>query len=998
MKKLVLLILLFFVITISAQKEANFWYFGRKAGINFNTNPPIATKDGKLETLEGCSSFSDSDGNLLFYVGAPNTDNNRLTVWDKNHNVMTYSDGRPGNNLLGNTSSTQSAMIIPKPLSTNIYYLFTLDDGTDRFQNSNGDYVITEEGKGLNLYTIDTSGGLGKIVEGPVDLSDGLFNSWTEKVAAVKGSECNTFWIVSKVNNLFYAYKVDENGVSLTPVISTVSNYTSAENNTSRGYLKLSPDGSKLAIANQYGNQIGTKELLLYSFNNDSGTVTNDGISLLPNINDGQAYGVEFSRTSKKLYVTTTSDFRGNLEANPSVYKLFQFDLTSLNIPNTKYKIHEQEGFRGALQLGPDGKIYATIPLAYNDADGDATFLSAIENPEADAADVIFTENAIDLGGRFATQGLPPFIASLLLPIEIVDADNNSVINNQNLEFCAGQDKVIESETLTGTDVTYEWTFDDGITASVIQDTKNLVLNNIVTSDSGKYTLVVQLTDICTNVINFEAVFNLKVNPLPTLNPILYQQCDFDTDPNDFIANFNLAAQESKIYSGSDPVTIDFFETTDTSFSFPLSKNDYRNSTSTSPVNGNHTLVVRVTNDATNCAGTQEIELKVNPSGIDSYPDIYTCELDLNDKIPNSRNSIGTANSFYNFDDKTSDIIVNSSGALNEDTHEFSYFRTSEDATLQRDEIVAPYEDDLFENRAILFVRISLKNSNLCESVGEFSIIIQERPIPQGSVNTTLLCLNNPINFPQTITVDLDANTGFLDDTYTWYLNGSLLSNETKAILKANKGGEYSVITSRFYLNNIANSADDISCTGYNTFTVLASNIARIETFSFVEDENNFTDNTFTVLAVGDGNYEFALKNDDKNTTTLFQNEPIFENIQGGIYTIIVRDKNGCSPNVTLQVSALQFPKFFTPNGDGKNDTWAIKGANNTFYSKSFIQIFNRYGKLVAEPTLDGIGWDGTNNGRILSSDDYWYNITLTPTDPSKPTINKIGNFSLLRR
>jgi hypothetical protein len=160
-----------------------------------------------------------------------------------------------------------------------------------------------------------------------------------------------------------------------------------------------------------------------------------------------------------------------------------------------------------------------------------------------------------------------------------------------------------------------------------------------------------------------------------------------------------------------------------------------------------------------------------------------------------------------------------------------------------------PYEDDFFTSGDDLFVRISLKNSNACESVGKFSIIIQERPIPQGNVNSTLLCLNNPINFPQTITTDLDANTGFSSDTYTWYLNGRLLTNETNAILKANKGGEYSVVASRFYSNIIANPADDFSCTGYNMFTVLESNVARIETFSFVEDQNNSTNNTFTVIA-----------------------------------------------------------------------------------------------------------------------------------------------------
>ena len=127
MKKLLLLLSVFVTLNLFAQKEAaNIWYFGREAGVSFNTSPPTALTDGQLNTFEGCSTYSDSNGNLLFYVGAPNTTANRLTVWSKekdsngNHIVMTYTNGNLANDLLGDTSSTQSAMIIPKPMSTNV--------------------------------------------------------------------------------------------------------------------------------------------------------------------------------------------------------------------------------------------------------------------------------------------------------------------------------------------------------------------------------------------------------------------------------------------------------------------------------------------------------------------------------------------------------------------------------------------------------------------------------------------------------------------------------------------------------------------------------------------------------------------------------------------------------------------------------------------------------------------------------------------------------------
>ncbi|WP_226789284.1 T9SS type B sorting domain-containing protein, partial [Polaribacter reichenbachii] len=93
------------------------------------------------------------------------------------------------------------------------------------------------------------------------------------------------------------------------------------------------------------------------------------------------------------------------------------------------------------------------------------------------------------------------------------------------------------------------------------------------------------------------------------------------------------------------------------------------------------------------------------------------------------------------------------------------------------------------------------------------------------------------------------------------------------------------------------------------------------------------------------GDYQFAIINTTENNERTpmigFQDDPLFENLEGGIYTIIVNDKNGCSPDTTLEVSVIQFPKYFTPNADGYNDTWVVKGANKTFYPNASINIFN---------------------------------------------------------
>ena len=67
------------------------------------------------------------------------------------------------------------------------------------------------------------------------------------------------------------------------------------------------------------------------------------------------------------------------------------------------------------------------------------------------------------------------------------------------------------------------------------------------------------------------------------------------------------------------------------------------------------------------------------------------------------------------------------------------------------------------------------------------------------------------------------------------------------------------------------------------------------------------------------------------------------------------------------------YPKFFTPNGDGYNDTWAIKYSHIEPNLK--VDIFDRYGKLLKRLTNKN-SWDGKYNGYELPSTDYWFVVT----------------------
>jgi gliding motility-associated-like protein len=147
--------------------------------------------------------------------------------------------------------------------------------------------------------------------------------------------------------------------------------------------------------------------------------------------------------------------------------------------------------------------------------------------------------------------------------------------------------------------------------------------------------------------------------------------------------------------------------------------------------------------------------------------------------------------------------------------------------------------------------------------------------------------------------------------------------------------------------------------------TVISSEPAIV---SYAVSENFDDNQVITITAVGvGGDYEYQLDFGP------FQDSPTFENVSSGVHTITVRDKNGCG-NSTTQALVVNYPKFFTPNGDGYNDTWNISALENQ--AKSVIYIYDRYGKLLTQLKPSSSGWDGTLRGQTLPSDDYWFTIT----------------------
>lgn len=104
-----------------------------------------------------------------------------------------------------------------------------------------------------------------------------------------------------------------------------------------------------------------------------------------------------------------------------------------------------------------------------------------------------------------------------------------------------------------------------------------------------------------------------------------------------------------------------------------------------------------------------------------------------------------------------------------------------------------------------------------------------------------------------------------------------------------------------------------------------------------------------------------------------FQASRIFENVASGTHSITVKNINGCSELTDDNVLVVNYPKYFTPNGDGFNDTWNIYELSNQLNLR--VYIFDRYGKLLKDISPNGSGWDGTYIGQPMPADDYWFTV-----------------------
>ena len=337
------------------------------------------------------------------------------------------------------------------------------------------------------------------------------------------------------------------------------------------------------------------------------------------------------------------------------------------------------------------------------------------------------------------------------------------------------------------------------------------------------------------------------------------------------------------------------------------------------------------------CFKIAEVKLQISNETINDIPQIVACDIDDNqDGLHEFNLSL----------EITPKIILGLPNGLTVD-----YYLNANDALTEKNVISNTFKNTIPFTQ-VVYARFV--NGPNCYDIKPITLIINTFPINDFEDETKYLCKNS--------TVIIEVSSSFTE--YLWN------TGSTDHFISVNTTGEYSV--------TIKNTN---GCEKTKKFNVILSEPATITGAVIKELSGN--DNSVLIEYTGIGNYEFSL---DGKT---FQDKPLFTNTNSGTYNAVARDKNNCGISNSFLIYVIDYPRFFTPNGDGYNDFWIIKEL--TLFTSFELSIFDRFGKLLKQINQNGIGWNGMYEGRNLPADDYWFRLVYN----EGKKIN--GNFSLKR-
>jgi len=902
------LFLLFFS-QMKAQKEANNWVFGFGAAVSWNTGSPVFFSGTVMQQDEGCSSISDHNGQLLFYTDG-------ISVWNRNNTLMPNGTG-----LAGNSSSTQSSLVVRLPGSQNIYYIFTTDlqGGSNGFEYSEVDMTA--------------DGGLGDVTV----KNTMVYTPSSEKLTATAIANGSGYWIATHDanTNQFYLYQLTAAGFNSTALTIAIGTAFVGQD---IGYMKFSPDGSKLALGNY------EPSVQIFDFNNSTGALSNP----IQDANVTWPYGCEFSPSGRFLYVA--NDFGGGCN-------LLQYDLQAGSpaaIVASKTTIVTSAITFGDMQIAPDSKIYICVENQQS--------LNVINNPNLQGAACNYQVAAVPFsGGATGQLGLPNFVTSYFVIRNGFTSATNCI--NDTVTF------TLDSATTNS----LIWNFGDP--ASGTADTSTSHAPSHVFSGFGTYTVTLIETALGVSDTITE---QLSIYRRPVVN------LGNDT---------NLCNGNTVLLNGGNYGARYLWQNGSTSQFFTASDSGLYSVVVTDSNGCIYADSVYITNNCNTGFSTSRTcaNDSVRFTTLGALPDSVHWNFgDPGSAAANTSTQVSATHFFSGPGTYVVTLIDYNTGGVTDTfiqlytVHQIPVVNLGNDTNLCNGASVVLNAG----NYGATYSWQDGSNAQFftASDSGKYTVVVTDSNgcLHSDSVQVTNYCNQG---FTSLVTCSDDSITTF---TPTGNYAGSVLWNfgdpssgpaDTSTRVPAthvfSNGGAFTVSFTDFYPGGITETTTQQVVVHYRPIVNLGP-------------DTNLCNGQTVVLNAG--SYGASYRWQDSSTGQFLSVTDT------GKYSVTVIDSNGCSYFDSVLVTLMCTPKLvvpsaFTPNGDGKNDFFVPRYINTPV--KYEVHVYNRWGEMVFESNNITVGWDGNFKGKAQPPGTYLYYIQYTFTGQKQQGLR--GAVELLR-